>query len=106
MANIEEILLPDVGGEEVEVIEICVNAGDSLEEEEAIITVETEKASMDIPATFAGDIVEIKVSVGDKVKEGDVVCSMSKAGEAEAPVVEEKKRRAKSRSCTRAYSCC
>lgn len=96
MANIEEILLPDVGGEEVEVIEICVNAGDSLEEEEAIITVETEKASMDIPATFAGDIVEIKVSVGDKVKEGDVVCSMSKAGEAEAPVaaapvVEEKK---------------
>lgn len=78
MARIEDILLPDVGGEAVEVIEICVSVGDSLEEEEAIITVETEKASMDIPATFAGKVVELKVAIGDKVKEGDVVCSMSK----------------------------
>ena len=89
MAQIEEILLPDVGGEEVEIIEICVSTGENLEEEDAIITVETDKASMDIPAIFAGSIVELKVKVGDKVSQGAVICTMQKAGsEAAAPVVE------------------
>jgi len=86
MANLEEILLPDVGGEEVEIIEICVSNGETLDEEDAIITVETEKASMDIPAIFAGNVVELKVKVGDKVSEGSVICTMSRAGaDASAP---------------------
>ena len=90
MSQIEEILLPDVGGEEVEIIEICVSIGENLEEEDAIITVETDKASMDIPAIFAGSIVELKVAVGDKISEGAVLCTMSKAG-ASAPAAVETK---------------
>ncbi|AXX87476.1 pyruvate dehydrogenase multienzyme complex, E2 component dihydrolipoyl transacetylase [Malaciobacter marinus] len=76
--SIEEIKLPDVGGEEVEVIEVCVKSGDSIEEEEAIIVVETEKASMDIPANFGGTIESISVKAGDKLSEGDLVCTMKK----------------------------
>jgi len=93
MAELEKILLPDVGGEEVEIIEICVALGDTLEEEDAIITVETEKASMDIPAVFAGSIEELNVKLGDKVSEGSIICSMKRAGaeaqevEVEVPVV-------------------
>ncbi|MFY9075913.1 dihydrolipoyllysine-residue acetyltransferase [Malaciobacter mytili] len=88
--SIEEIKLPDVGGDAVEVIEICVNVGDFIEEEEAIIVVETEKASMDIPASFSGTIESLNVKAGDKITEGTVVCTMKKAGAEEAPAVETK----------------
>ena len=90
MSN-EKILVPDVGGEEVEIIEICVAVGDSLDADEGIVTVETDKASMDIPAPLAGKLVSLSVNVGDKIKEGDVIGEISSAGEAsveEAPVVE------------------
>ncbi|MCJ8294260.1 MAG: dihydrolipoyllysine-residue acetyltransferase [Colwellia sp.] len=80
MSNIEKILVPDVGGDEVEIIEICFAVGDSLEADEGIITVETDKASMDIPAPFAGELVSLLVSVGDKIKEGDVIAEMKSAG--------------------------
>ena len=92
MSDIEKILVPDVGGDEVEIIEICFAVGDSLEADEGIITVETDKASMDIPAPFAGELVSLLVSVGDKIKEGDVIAEMKSAGASapaeEAPVVE------------------
>lgn len=78
MNTIENILLPDVGGEEVEIIEICVNVGDSIEEEDAIIVVETEKASMDIPASFSGTIEEMSIKVGDKITEGTTICTMKR----------------------------
>ncbi len=87
MAKLEEILLPDVGGEEVEIIEVCVSNGDTLAEEDAIITVETEKASMDIPAIFDGNVVELKVQVGDKVSQGSVICTMERAGDTAPEVV-------------------
>lgn len=95
MSDIQKILVPDVGGEEVEIIEICVAVGDSLEAEEGIVTVETDKASMDIPAPFAGELVSLSVSVGDKIKEGDVIGEIKAAGgaeetESEAPEAEEK----------------
>ncbi len=77
--SIEKILVPDVGGDEVEVIEICFAVGDSLEADEGILTVETDKASMDIPAPFAGELVSLTVSVGDKIKEGDVIAEMKAA---------------------------
>ncbi len=91
MSN-EKILVPDVGGEEVEIIEICVAVGDALEADEGIVTVETDKASMDIPAPFAGTLLSLSVAVGDKIKEGDVIGEIS-AGEStstdEATAVEE-----------------
>jgi pyruvate dehydrogenase E2 component (dihydrolipoamide acetyltransferase) len=86
--SIEKILVPDVGGDEVEIIEICFAVGDTLEADEGILTVETDKASMDIPAPFAGELVSLAVSVGDKIKEGDVIAEMKGADSsvpAEAP---------------------
>lgn len=67
MSDIKEVLVPDLGEDSVEVIEICVSVGDSLDAEDSIVTVESDKASMDIPAPFAGDIAEICVAVGDKI---------------------------------------
>ena len=82
MSDIEKILVPDVGGDEVEVIEICFAIGDNLEADEGILTVETDKASMDIPAPFAGELVSLSVAIGDKIKEGDVIAEMKAAGAA------------------------
>ena len=73
MSDIQKIVVPDVGGDEVEVIELCVSVGDTLEADEGIVTVESDKASMDIPAPFEGEIVSLTVAVGDKIKEGDVI---------------------------------
>jgi len=88
MSDIQKILVPDVGGEEVEIIEICVAVGDALEADEGIVTVETDKASMDIPAPFAGKLSSLSVKVGDKIKEGDVIGEIQAEG-ASAPAVEE-----------------
>ncbi len=73
MADLKDIIVPDVGGEEVEIIEICVEVGESVEAEAAFVTVESDKASMDIPVPFDGTITEISVAVGDKIKEGDLL---------------------------------
>jgi pyruvate dehydrogenase E2 component (dihydrolipoamide acetyltransferase) len=90
MSDIQKILVPDVGGEEVEIIEICFAIGDSIEADEGIVTVETDKASMDIPAPFAGELASLSVKVGDKIKEGDVIGEIKTAGAAApAPAVEE-----------------
>jgi pyruvate dehydrogenase E2 component (dihydrolipoamide acetyltransferase) len=80
MSDIQQILVPDVGGDEVEVIEICFAVGDSLEADEGIVTVETDKASMDIPAPVAGELTALNVAVGDKIKEGDLIGEMKVAG--------------------------
>ena len=73
----QEIKVPDLGGaDEVEVIEITVSAGDSVEAEDPILTVESDKASVELPSPGAGKITKITVKVGDKVKEGDVVGMM------------------------------
>jgi pyruvate dehydrogenase E2 component (dihydrolipoamide acetyltransferase) len=93
MSDSQKILVPDVGGDEVEIIEICFAVGDDVEADEGIITVETDKASMDIPAPFSGKLSALLVNVGDKIKEGDVIAEMtsSSATSEEAPVVEEAK---------------
>ena len=79
MSDIQKIIVPDVGGDEVEVIELCVAVGDNIEADEGVVTVESDKASMDIPAPFEGEIVSLTVSVGDKIKEGDVIGEMKVA---------------------------
>jgi pyruvate dehydrogenase E2 component (dihydrolipoamide acetyltransferase) len=78
----QEIKVPDLGGaDEVEVIEILVSKGDSVEEEDPILTVESDKASVELPSPGAGKITKITVKVGDKVKEGDVVGMMETSGD-------------------------
>src|SRR6056297_4202464 len=73
----QEIKVPDLGGaDEVEVIEVLVSQGDSVEVEDPILTVESDKASVELPSPGAGKITKITVKVGDKVKEGDVVGMM------------------------------
>ncbi len=84
MADLKEVLAPDLGGEEVEVIEILVSEGDQLEQEDAMITVESDKASMDIPAPFAGKVAELKVKTGDKISEGDLIAMFEAAGDDKA----------------------
>lgn len=77
----QEIRVPDLGGaDEVEIIEILVSAGDSVVEEDPILTVETDKASVELPSPGAGKIVRITVQVGDKIKEGEVVGTLSSDG--------------------------
>ncbi|SHK23449.1 pyruvate dehydrogenase E2 component (dihydrolipoamide acetyltransferase) [Marinobacter antarcticus] len=77
----QEIRVPDLGGaDEVEVIELLVSAGDSVEAEDPILTVETDKASVELPSPGAGKIIKLTVKVGDKVKEGDVVGVIESSG--------------------------
>ena len=77
LSKIEEIKIPDIGDfDAVEVIEIAVSIGDSVQPEDTLITVESDKASMDIPSPSSGEIKEIKVNIGDKVSEGTPIISL------------------------------
>ena len=82
-----EVLVPDIGDfDEVAVIEVMVKAGDTIKLEQSLITVESDKASMEIPSSHAGVVKEVRVAVGDKVKQGSVVAIvLASGGAAEAP---------------------
>jgi pyruvate dehydrogenase E2 component (dihydrolipoamide acetyltransferase) len=81
-----EVKVPDIGDfDEVAVIELLVKVGDSVKAEQSLITVESDKASMEIPSSTAGVVKELKVALGDKVKEGSVVLVVEAAGAAAAP---------------------
>lgn len=83
-----EIRVPDIGDfQDVEVIEVMVAAGDRVEIEDGLVTVETDKAAMDIPATVAGTVVEVSLKVGAKVSEGDLVLVIDAEGEQTAAEV-------------------
>jgi pyruvate/2-oxoglutarate dehydrogenase complex dihydrolipoamide acyltransferase (E2) component len=74
MGNMVEIKVPDIGDfKEVEVIEVLVKAGDVVGKEQSLITVESDKASMEIPSSAAGKVKELKVKLGDKVAEGSLI---------------------------------
>ena len=74
MANVIDIVIPDLGDfSEVEVIELLVKPGDKVAREDGLITLETDKAAMDVPAPNNGVIEEISVAVGDTVSAGDVI---------------------------------
>lgn len=81
---LKEVAVPDIGGDEVEVTEIMVKVGDSVSEEQSLITVEGDKASMEVPAPFAGTVKEIKIAAGDKVKTGSLIMVFEIAGAAPA----------------------
>ncbi len=80
----KEVNVPDIGGDEVEVTEIMVSVGDTVEEEQSLITVEGDKASMEVPAPFAGTVKEIKIAEGDKVSTGSLIMVFEVAGAAPA----------------------
>lgn len=82
-----EVKVPDIGDfKEVEVIELMVKVGDTIKVDQSLITVESDKASMEIPASHAGVIKEMKVKVGDKVAEGSVLLILDAAAAATTAV--------------------
>jgi pyruvate dehydrogenase E2 component (dihydrolipoamide acetyltransferase) len=84
--SVETIRVPDLGGaDNVEVIEVSVAAGDKVSEGDPLVAVESDKASMEIPAPGDGEIVSLKVSVGDQISAGDVIGEMTVAGAAAEP---------------------
>ncbi|TJU15298.1 pyruvate dehydrogenase complex dihydrolipoyllysine-residue acetyltransferase [Escherichia coli] len=84
-AGVKEVNVPDIGGDKVEVTEVMVKVGDKVAAEQSLITVEGDKASMEVPAPFAGVVKELKVNVGDKVKTGSLIMIFEVEGAAPAP---------------------
>jgi len=80
----KDVEVPDIGADEVEVTEILVKVGDTVTAEQSLITVEGDKASMEVPAPFAGTVKEIKINTGDKVKTGSLIMVFEVAGAASA----------------------
>ncbi|MBS4099507.1 MAG: dihydrolipoyllysine-residue acetyltransferase [Sulfuricella sp.] len=77
MATIKEVRVPDIGGfNEVEVIEILVKDGDVIKAEDALLTLESDKATMDIPAPFGGKVKTVRAKIGEKVSEGSMILTM------------------------------
>ncbi len=96
--RIEEVRVPDIGDfSDVPVIEVLVKAGDAVNKEDALVTLESDKATMDVPSPFAGTVKELKISVGDKVSEGAVILTMEAsagAPAAESEAAEKKQEKA------------
>lgn len=85
---IQDILVPDIGNfDSVDVIEVLVKAGDSVAKEDSLITVESDKASMDIPSPFAGVVKEVKIKVGDKASQGSLIITMDVSEATATPAV-------------------
>jgi len=98
LSHLQEVRVPDLGhASAAAIIEIPIKVGDVVQVEEALITLESDKASMDIPAPFAGKIQKIHVKVGDKVSKGDLIAVLETEAEADTPnstpppAIEEKK---------------
>jgi len=82
MADVKEARVPDIGGSAVPVIEIMVKVGDRVEKDQSLLTLESDKATMEVPAPFAGFIKELKVKVGDEIEEGAVIALVEAEGDA------------------------
>src|SRR5688572_2132774 len=84
--SLVEVKVPDIGDfDEVSVIELLVKPGDAIKAEQSLVTVESDKASMEIPSTHAGVVKDLKVKLGDKVKEGSVLLTLEAADVAAGP---------------------
>ena len=83
MSDLREVLVPDIGDfAEVEVIELLVKPGDTVQVEQSLMTVESDKASMEIPSTASGVVRELRVKLGDKVSKGSSILTMEGPREA------------------------
>ncbi|QYD67511.1 dihydrolipoyl dehydrogenase [Paraburkholderia edwinii] len=89
--SLVEVKVPDIGDfKDVDVIEVNIKPGDVIEKEQALMTLESDKASIEVPSDTAGTVKEVRVKAGDKVSEGTVIATVETSGEA-APAKEEKK---------------
>ncbi|MDN5782965.1 MAG: branched-chain alpha-keto acid dehydrogenase subunit E2, partial [Luteimonas sp.] len=89
MADLKEARVPDIGGyDDVPVIEVLVAVGDTVDKDQGLVTLESDKATMEVPSPFAGVVRELKVKVGDSLSEGGVVAVIEAAGD-EAPAKPE-----------------
>ncbi|TMN18027.1 biotin/lipoyl-containing protein, partial [Pseudoxanthomonas sp. X-1] len=85
MANTIEVKVPDIGDfSDVPVIEVLVSVGDTVTKEQGLATLESDKATLEVPSSADGVVKEIKIKVGDKVSQGSVVVVLEAAGEAAA----------------------
>ena len=85
MAELKEARVPDIGGyDDVPVIEVLVAVGDTVKQDQGLVTLESDKATMEVPAPFAGVVRELKVKIGDKLSEGSVVAMIEASGDAAA----------------------
>ena len=83
---VQDVLVPDIGNfDSVDVIEVLIKAGDTIAKDDSLMTVESDKASMDIPAPFAGVVKEVKIKVGDKAAQGTLIMTMDVSDTATAP---------------------
>ncbi|MDK9703688.1 MAG: dihydrolipoamide acetyltransferase, partial [Sulfuritalea sp.] len=83
MSNIVEVKVPDIGDfKDVPVIELLVKVGDTIKAEDSLVTLESDKATMDVPSPVSGVVTELKLKVGDKVAEGTLVALIDSAGAA------------------------
>ena len=96
--RMENITVPDIGTDNVPVIEICVSVGDRVEEESSLIVLESDKATMEVPSPFAGVIKAIKVREGDTLSQGDLILSMEVTGGITVPVTSAAPRQKASRA--------
>jgi pyruvate dehydrogenase E2 component (dihydrolipoamide acetyltransferase) len=101
-ASVQEVKVPDIGGDAVEVTEIMVKVGDTVSEDQSLLSVEGDKASMEVPAPFAGKVKEIKISVGDKVSTGSLIMLFETTGSAGAAPAEAEALKAESKAETKA----
>lgn len=86
MAEIKQVLVPDIGDyKDVSIIEVMVKAGDTISAEDNLVTLETDKAAMEVPSPFAGVIKEMKVNVGDKVSQGSLILLLESSDTAAVP---------------------
>ena len=85
MAALQDILVPDIGDfKNVEIIEVSVKPGDRINEDDPLITLESDKASMEVPSPKSGTVAEVKVAVGDRVSKGSLILTLE-VGEAQVP---------------------
>ena len=81
MIKTKEVLIPDIGEfDQVEVIEVLVKSGDTISVEDPLLTMESDKASMDVPSPFGGIVKTVKIKAGDKVSQNDLILTLSVEG--------------------------
>jgi pyruvate dehydrogenase E2 component (dihydrolipoamide acetyltransferase) len=85
MADIQEARVPDIGHDNVPVIEVMIQPGDRVAKDQGLVTLESDKATMEVPAPFAGVVKEVKLKVGDEVSEGAVIALIEADGGAAQP---------------------